>query len=74
MDEEYVVRFVISDFVSKLSATVFYAGLSDGLDMTAKPSVALKLDLSGARRIAEWLNEQSLEGMRQVEIVNFNSL
>ena len=70
---DFIIAFTISNEDNSDSVKVYLAGLSEGLDMTAKCEVALHLDSDEAEDVAKWLKEQNLPGMSNIEIEQHNN-
>lgn len=55
MLEHYIISFTISKGDSGKGVKVYYAGLSEGVDMATKRNEAQRLDAQNAEEIVSWL-------------------
>lgn len=66
--DRYIIGFTITSEDSRQSVRAYYVGLSEGIDMTGKPEIALRLNKQEAGKIADWLRNQQLPGMSDVRV------
>ncbi len=68
MLEHYIISFTISKGDSGKGVKVYYAGLSEGVDMATKRNEAQRLDAQNAEEIVSWLRQSDFSGMNEIKI------